>query len=134
MLACRNPNSLEQAMNILFEAGYAHIGIDNIQSFNRNKLDSRRQHKPNTQKNRHVIHNVHNHIRRILHNIREIFHNDCKTNNNLLMTSEQIFFEHFKDSTDTLNNHIGIYIIKTHIIHLAFQANKTLDIYRILWT
>ncbi|XP_037928308.1 GATA zinc finger domain-containing protein 14-like [Teleopsis dalmanni] len=50
ILACRNPNTLEGAMNILFEAGYAHLRIDNQQPFTRKKPE---QNKSNFKQNQH---------------------------------------------------------------------------------
>ncbi|GBP06329.1 hypothetical protein EVAR_70291_1 [Eumeta japonica] len=46
ILACRNPTTLEDAMNILFEAGYAHLRVDTQQMF----FNKDGNKKPNTKK------------------------------------------------------------------------------------
>ncbi|CAD7002152.1 unnamed protein product, partial [Ceratitis capitata] len=41
ILACRNPDTLEGAMNILSEAGYAHLRVNNQQYFPQNRSEQR---------------------------------------------------------------------------------------------
>lgn len=43
ILTCRNPGTLEEAMNILFEAGYAHLRVETKQNFNYNRNEQKQQ-------------------------------------------------------------------------------------------
>ncbi|KAI8116070.1 hypothetical protein CVS40_11793 [Lucilia cuprina] len=53
ILFCRNPTDLEQAMDILFQAGYAHTGNDNPQT----KSNGNRQLGNNSHQNRRLNYN-----------------------------------------------------------------------------
>lgn len=53
ILACRNPDTLEGAMNILFETGYAHLKEDNQQYFPQNRSEQRYS-KPSSQNKQSV--------------------------------------------------------------------------------
>ncbi|GBO99772.1 hypothetical protein EVAR_102524_1 [Eumeta japonica] len=58
ILFCRNPEDLEQAMDILFQAGYAHVGNNNGPEFKTHSSNRNNNYRSNTQYNRRDSRNI----------------------------------------------------------------------------